>query len=239
MVGDGVSIDPVSSSLVAPCDGRVVLMHSAAHAVTIATSQGIEVLMHVGLDTVQLKGKGFTARVKNGDEVSAGDVLIDFDADYVATHARSLLTQIVITSGDRVAGMQAASGTVAAGADTLLSVTLTNGGQAAASVDGNRGGSDRRRSPSRIRRGCMRARPRCSRAALNDSRRTSRCVSSRASWGFQGSPASRGASIAPLKTKPTREASSASWDSRSRAAIASRSSRRGRMPRRPFARCRS
>lgn len=132
MVGDGVSIDPVSSSLMAPCDGRVVLMHSAAHAVTIATSQGIEVLMHVGLDTVQLKGKGFTARVKNGDAVRAGDVLIDFDADYVATHARSLLTQIIITSGDRVAGMQAASGTVAAGADTLLSVTLTNGGQAAA-----------------------------------------------------------------------------------------------------------
>jgi multiphosphoryl transfer protein len=132
MVGDGVSIDPVSSSLMAPCDGRVVLMHSAAHAVTIATSQGIEVLMHVGLDTVQLKGKGFTARVKNGDAVRSGDVLIDFDADFVATHARSLLTQIIITSSDRVAGMQAASGTVAAGADTLLSVTLTNGGPAAA-----------------------------------------------------------------------------------------------------------
>jgi len=130
MVGDGVSIDPISSSLTAPCDGTVVQMHSAAHAVTITSSQGVEILMHVGLDTVQLKGKGFNARVKNGDTVRAGDVLIDFDADYVATHARSLLTQVIITSGDRVAGMQPASGTVTAGADTLLSITLANGAAA-------------------------------------------------------------------------------------------------------------
>ena len=51
--------------------------------------------MHIGLDTVQLKGRGFTARVKVGDAVRTGDALIDFDADYVATHARSLMTQIV------------------------------------------------------------------------------------------------------------------------------------------------
>ena len=130
MVGDGVSIDPISSSLTAPCDGTVVQMHSSAHAVTIASSQGVEILMHVGLDTVQLRGKGFNARVKNGDTVRAGDVLIDFDADYVATHARSLLTQVIITSGDLVAGMQSASGTVTAGTDTLLSITLTNGAAA-------------------------------------------------------------------------------------------------------------
>jgi multiphosphoryl transfer protein len=131
MVGDGVSIDPISSSLTAPCDGKVVQIHSSAHAVTIASSQGVEILMHVGLDTVQLKGRGFNARVKNGDTVRAGDVLIDFDADYVATHARSLLTQVIITSGDRVAGLQASSGNVTGGADTLLDVTLKNGAAAA------------------------------------------------------------------------------------------------------------
>ncbi len=67
MVGDGVSIDPVTASLTAPCDGRVVQIHSAAHAVTLASSHGVEVLMHVGLDTVQLKGRGFTSRVRVGD----------------------------------------------------------------------------------------------------------------------------------------------------------------------------
>jgi phosphocarrier protein FPr len=84
--------------------------------------------MHVGLDTVQLKGAGFTARVKAGDAVRAGDSLIDFDADYVATHAKSLVTQIVITSADLVAHLKPASGSVRAGADTILDITLTNGG---------------------------------------------------------------------------------------------------------------
>ena len=134
MVGDGVSIDPVTASLLAPCDGRVVQIHSAAHAVTLASRGGVEILMHIGLDTVQLKGRGFTARVKVGDEVRNGDALIDFDPDYVATHARSLLTQIVITTTDRVRSMRAASGSVTAGTDTILSVTLANGHRAAAAA---------------------------------------------------------------------------------------------------------
>jgi phosphocarrier protein FPr len=124
MVGDGISVDPVTATLISPCDGRVVQIHSAAHAVTIASSDGVEILIHIGLDTVQLKGRGFTARVKAGDAVRTGDALIDFDPDYVATHARSLMTQIVITSAERVATMRAASGSVTAGADTILEVTL-------------------------------------------------------------------------------------------------------------------
>jgi phosphocarrier protein FPr len=128
MVGDGVSIDPVTASLLAPCDGRIVQIHSAAHAVTLASSHGVEILMHIGLDTVQLEGRGFTARVKAGDTVRTGDALIDFDADYVATHARSLMTQIVVTSSERVAAMHAAAGSVTAGADTILDLTLAGDG---------------------------------------------------------------------------------------------------------------
>ena len=128
MVGDGISIDPVTASLLAPCDGRVVHIHSAAHAVTLSSSDGVEILMHIGLDTVQLKGRGFTARVKAGDMVRAGDTLIDFDPDYVATHARSLMTQIVVTSPERVAALHAASGSVTAGADTILDVALAGDG---------------------------------------------------------------------------------------------------------------
>ncbi len=134
MVGDGVSIDPVTTSLIAPCDGRIVQLHSAAHAVTLAAADGVEILMHIGLDTVQLKGRGFTPRVKAGDTVRAGDVLIDFDADYVATHAKSLMTEVIVTSTDRVAAMRRVSGSVTAGADTLLDVTLTNGQQVARAV---------------------------------------------------------------------------------------------------------
>ncbi|MCC9000650.1 MAG: PTS glucose transporter subunit IIA, partial [Candidatus Contendobacter sp.] len=112
MVGDGISIDPLDQCLRAPCNGRIVQLHPAGHAVTIATSQGIEVLMHIGLDTVALKGAGFTPRVKVGDAMKVGEALIEFDADFIATHAKSLLTQIVITNSERVAAFTPRAGSV-------------------------------------------------------------------------------------------------------------------------------
>jgi phosphocarrier protein FPr len=63
MVGDGASIDPTSQVLIAPCDGRVTQLHKAHHAVTLTTADGIELMMHIGLDTVNLKGEGFIAKV--------------------------------------------------------------------------------------------------------------------------------------------------------------------------------
>jgi phosphoenolpyruvate-protein phosphotransferase len=127
MVGDGVSLDPVSAQLLAPVDGRVVQLHSAGHALTLATADGLEVMMHIGLETVQLKGRGFTPRVHLGDTVRTADLLVEFDADFIATHAKSLLTQIVITSMDRVRSIVPATGTVKAGVDTVMSVTLVDG----------------------------------------------------------------------------------------------------------------
>ncbi|MBF2080340.1 MAG: phosphoenolpyruvate--protein phosphotransferase [Synechococcales cyanobacterium T60_A2020_003] len=124
MVGDGISIDPTSQVLLAPCDGDVIQLHPACHAVTVQTVDGLEVLMHIGLDTVELHGKGFTARVKEGDRVKLGDPLIEFDADFVALRARSLLTQIVITNSDRVARFTPLTGNVVAGQDVVLELTL-------------------------------------------------------------------------------------------------------------------
>ena len=95
----------------------------------IATTGGVEVMMHIGLDTVQLKGQGFTPRVKAGETVRTGTPLIDFDADYIAIHAKSLLTQIVITTMDRVARLAPRSGVVTAGADAVLELTLTETGE--------------------------------------------------------------------------------------------------------------
>jgi multiphosphoryl transfer protein len=124
MVGDGIAIDPTSETLVAPCDGEIILLHAAHHAVTIKTPQGLEILMHIGLDTVKLRGQGFTPHVKVGDPVKTGDRLISFDADYIALQATSLLTMLVITNADRVANMAYRSGPVATGQDVILEVTL-------------------------------------------------------------------------------------------------------------------
>jgi phosphocarrier protein FPr len=130
LVGDGVSIDPTDAVLLAGCDGEVVSLPATGHAVTLRTREGIEVLMHVGIDTVTMKGEGFHPRVKPGDSVHAGDPLIAFDLDFLATHARSLLTQIVIANSDRVVSWERASGCVSAGKDTLLTVTLKSDGAA-------------------------------------------------------------------------------------------------------------
>src|SRR2546429_10027796 len=100
-VGDGVSIDPTSCEVLAPAAGLVTLMHRAAHALAITTDEGVEVLVHIGVDTVSLNGKGFTARVSQGDRVAAGQPLISFDADLIARSAPSLLTQVLVTNRER------------------------------------------------------------------------------------------------------------------------------------------
>jgi phosphocarrier protein FPr len=130
LVGDGVSIDPTDAVLLAGCDGEVVSLPATGHAVMLRTREGIEVLMHVGIDTVTMKGEGFHPCVKPGDSVRAGDPLIAFDLDFLATHARSLLTQIVIANSDRVVSCERADGCVSAGKDTLLTVTVKSDGAA-------------------------------------------------------------------------------------------------------------
>jgi phosphocarrier protein FPr len=89
----------------------VLHVHRAGHALTLAVS-GLEILIHVGLDTVKLNGTGFDPRVKAGDDVRAGDLLLTFDADYIATHARSLITPVVVTNMERVEALQGCSGRV-------------------------------------------------------------------------------------------------------------------------------
>jgi phosphoenolpyruvate-protein phosphotransferase len=116
MVGDGVSIDPLENTLVAPCDGEVVHLHPSLHALTIRSPEGLEVLTHIGLDTVRMRGEGFTVQVKVGDQVKAGDPLIVFDLDMVATQAKSLLTQMVIANtADMLSALEPQTGFVTAG----------------------------------------------------------------------------------------------------------------------------
>src|SRR5215469_15423402 len=126
MVGDGLSIDPTDALLVAPCDGEVASLHAAGHAVTLRTPEGIELLMHVGIDTVTLEGEGFIPRVKPGDKVQTGAPLIQFDLDFLATHAKSLLTQIVVANSERVTSWERASGLVTAGKDTLFTIAFSS-----------------------------------------------------------------------------------------------------------------
>lgn len=141
MVGDGISIDPLEGTLTAPADGEIVHLPPAAHAVTLRTTDGLELLLHIGLDTVHLRGEGFTAHVGVGDTVRAGDRLISFDLDHLATHAKSLLTQLVVTNADQVAGLTPRTGTVRAG-DPVADVDLAEPAAARDGADGAPAGPD-------------------------------------------------------------------------------------------------
>ena len=98
IIGDGFVIDPSSNCVVAPCDGIITQLHRAKHAISIKTNQDIEVLIHIGIDTVKLNGKGFEDKVALKDEVKLGQPLIYFDPDEVSKHA-NLQTVIIITTG--------------------------------------------------------------------------------------------------------------------------------------------
>ena len=144
MVGEGISIDPLSDRLLAPCDGEVIHLHPASHAVTIRALGDLEVLLHIGLDTVKMRGEGFTAHVTVGDQVRVGDDLVSFDLDKVATSAKSVLTQMVIANSDRLATFTPSTGLVTAGVDDVAEATLAGaeGDAGAGTVTGRTVASD-------------------------------------------------------------------------------------------------
>lgn len=122
VIGDGLCIDPTSSALCAPLAGVISNVQASGHAVSITDDHGVQVLLHIGLDTVNLGGQGFTRMVEEGQRVAAGETLIEFDADYIALHARSLMTLMLVVSGEPFTWTAAQTGLVETG-QPLLSVT--------------------------------------------------------------------------------------------------------------------
>jgi phosphoenolpyruvate-protein phosphotransferase len=101
LLGEGVAIDPAGNELRAPCDGEVISIAAARHALALRTAEGAEILVHVGIDTVNLGGEGFDVRVRKGDRVRAGDLLLTLDLDLVSRRSPSLMTPVIVTNGDR------------------------------------------------------------------------------------------------------------------------------------------
>jgi multiphosphoryl transfer protein len=125
MLGDGLAIDPTEGIVLAPCDGEVITLPDSRHAISIRNPQGLEILIHIGIDTVQLGGRGFVASVRPGAQVKTGDLLIRFDLDIVARAAKSLMTPIVVTSDGMILQNRHASGLTNTG-DLLFEVIGEN-----------------------------------------------------------------------------------------------------------------
>ena len=96
LVGDGVAVIPMSNIFTAPIDGVVSKIFTTNHAYSIKSNQDLEVMVHIGLETVALEGKGFTRIANEGDEVKAGDSIIEVDLAYIKEHAKDIITPIII-----------------------------------------------------------------------------------------------------------------------------------------------
>ena len=100
MMGDGLAIKPAEGKLYAPIDCKVESIFPTGHAVTLSSKEGVNILIHIGVDTVNLEGKGFTKHVKDGDEIKAGDLLIEFDPAYIKDQGLSDQTMLIIMDSD-------------------------------------------------------------------------------------------------------------------------------------------
>src|SRR5262245_32388919 len=120
LLGDGVAIDPTVGVLCAPCDAEVISIAAAGHAVALRAANGAEILLHVGIDTVALGGEGFKVLVSPGERVRSAQPLLNFDLDVLAGRAKSLITLIVITNGERFSIANARSGQAVNVGDPLL-----------------------------------------------------------------------------------------------------------------------
>lgn len=122
MVGDGLAIDPGGQVALAPLSGHLVRLFRSGHAFGIGAPGGVELLVHLGLDTVELEGTGFERLAVEGQMVQAGTPIVRFDRAIIAAAGKSLLTPVVSSGSGTI--VQRASGVVRAGRDTLFTLKL-------------------------------------------------------------------------------------------------------------------
>ena len=100
MLGKGFGVEPSEGKAYAPVDGEVTTVFDTKHAIGLMSKQGVELLIHIGMDTVKLNGKGFDVKVKTGDQVKAGDLLAEFDMDLIKGEGYPVTTAVVVTNTD-------------------------------------------------------------------------------------------------------------------------------------------
>ncbi|WP_455268615.1 glucose PTS transporter subunit IIA [Ruminococcus sp.] len=122
ILGEGAAVEPSEGKLYAPCDGKIDSVFDTKHAVNMVSSEGVEILLHIGIDTVKLGGQYFEAHVSDGQEVKKGDLLISFDMDKIKAAGYKVTTPIIIGNTDDYASVEpVAQNSVSAG-DMILKI---------------------------------------------------------------------------------------------------------------------
>lgn len=120
MVGKGVAIRPNANTIVAPCTGKVDMVFETGHALTLIADCGAEILIHVGLDTVNLKGEHFTVKVKSGDKVDKGDLLLEFDREAIANAGFDTVTPMVVCNPEHFGTLETHIGKAVIAGDPVI-----------------------------------------------------------------------------------------------------------------------
>ena len=119
MVGDGLAIVPVDNAFGAPVEGTVSKLFSTHHAYIVRHKSGMEVMVHIGLDTVALKGEGFEAVAREGDEVKAGDTIVRADLDLIKSLGKEVVTPVIVSEMAKFKSIEKKIGDIAK-ADTIM-----------------------------------------------------------------------------------------------------------------------
>ena len=120
MLGKGMAIKPAEGKVYAPFDGTVAMVFDTKHAVSLVSDTGAEVLIHVGLDTVSLKGEHFTTHVENGATVKKGDLLMEFDKEAIAAAGFDTIIPVVVCNADDYKDVKRITGSVVKPGDTVM-----------------------------------------------------------------------------------------------------------------------
>lgn len=121
MAGDGLAIDPTGDTVVAPADGELTMLFGTKHAFGMTLDKGVQILVHIGLDTVSLNGEGFTALKNQGDMVKKGDPIVKIDRELILSKGLSLITPVIFTDMDVLKSFEAHVGLdVTAGETAVL-----------------------------------------------------------------------------------------------------------------------
>lgn len=120
ILGDGIAIEPSEGKVYSPVDGTISMIADTKHAIGINTPDGLELLIHIGMDTVALKGEGYTSKAEVGDSVKKGDLLMEFDMDLIKGKGYSCVTPMIITNMDDIKGVTPCAGAAKAGETVVV-----------------------------------------------------------------------------------------------------------------------
>lgn len=120
MLGDGIAVKPSDGKICAPCDGSIDNMFETGHAFSIVSEGGAEILIHVGFDTVELKGEHFTVHKSTGEKVKKGDLLVEADMEAIAKAHYDTTVVMVILNTDEYSGFDKKDGETGAGEEVLI-----------------------------------------------------------------------------------------------------------------------